>query len=144
MAKRGQKAKTTVHKKHPSGAEAIQVDTRDGSVVSLGKLRVLITKTDKAWVAQGLEIDYAIDGKSFADAKARFQDGLARTVASHLRVYKSIENLLSGVPKELWDEFYASRNTLRRFEHSQISVHQLQQYLPFDEFVFYERDRVAS
>ena len=131
-------------RKHPLGATAAHIDTRDGSVVALGNLRVLITKEDGSWIAQGLEIDYAIDGENLKDAKRRFEDGLAMTVESHIRVHGNIDNLLKAAPPEVWADYYADRNTLRRYEHSQVLVHTLQHHLPFDGIEFYEKtDKVA-
>jgi hypothetical protein len=129
---------------HPDGAIAAQIETQHGSVVALGNLRVLITKEDGTWIAQGLEIDYAIDGESLKDVKQRFMMGLSMTVESHLRVYNSIDNLLKVAPPEVWAEYFAERNTLRRFEHSQVTAvsklqQNLQRILPFENIEFYEK-----
>jgi len=105
---------------------------------------VLITKQDGAWLAQGLEIDYAIDGDSIPDVKTRFQTGLAMTIESNLRVNGHIRELLRTAPQEIWAEYFDAKNTLHRFTHSQVMVAQLQQHLPFDQILFVEaKDKVA-
>ncbi len=123
---------------HPHGATALQVEGADGSqVIVCENLRVLITKEDGVWLAQGLEIDYAIDGESVADVKRRFQDGLTLTIQSNLRVYKELKGLLQIAPQEVWDQWNDAKNTLRRFKHTTIMVTpQRQQELPFDQIVW--------
>lgn len=101
------------------------------------KLRVLITKDDGSWLAQGLDVDYAIDGESVADVKKRFGDGLAMTIESNLRVHGSIGPLLRVAPQEVFDQWYDAKNTLRRFEHMAVIVTpQKQSALPFDQIVY--------
>lgn len=107
--------------RHPDGATIAHIDTKDGEVVALGNLRVLITKTDGAWIAQGLEIDYAAYGDTIPEAKERFEDGLAQTIEAHLRVHRNLEHLLEIAPPEVWKEFISS--PLHRFAHSQVSIH---------------------
>ena len=132
------RSKTTV-RRHPMGASVAQIDTKAGSVVALGNLRVLITKQDGSWLAQGLEIDYAIDGDSVAEVKQRFESGLAMTIESHLRVHRHVDHLLKAAPPEIWAEYYAAKNTLRRFAFSQVSVHSsVQRHLPFEKIEYYE------
>ncbi len=120
--------------KHPHGARAVQVDAANGAhAVWFDTLRVLITKEDGCWLAQGLEIDYAVDGDSLVDVKRRFEDGLTMTIVSNLRVYDSIKPLLQVAPQDVWDKWNDAKNALRRFEHSQIIVTpQKQTELPFD------------
>jgi hypothetical protein len=120
--------------KHPHGARAFVFDGADGlQAAGVDNLRVLITKEDDVWLAQGLEIDYAIDGESLQDVKKRFEDGLAMTIESNLRVYDSITPLLQIAPQEVWDAWNNAKNALRRFEHSNIVVTPKRQAdLPFD------------
>lgn len=116
----------------------MQVDSKDGSTFAyFDKLRVLITKDDGSWLAQGLDVDYAIDGDSLADVKKRFEDGLAMTIESNLRVHRSIGPLLRVAPQEVFDQWYDAKNTLRRFEHTAVIVTpQKQSALPFDQIVY--------
>jgi hypothetical protein len=134
MARRKQSKPTVQAVRHPHGATAVHLDGADGShVVIYDSLRVLITKDDGVWFAQGLEIDYAIDGESLADVKKRFQDGLAMTIESNLRVHESIKPLLRIAPQDVWDQWNEAKNTLRRFKHSQlVFTEKQQQDLPFD------------
>lgn len=130
--------KPTVHARVEGGAHAVQVDGNDGSHVAVFEnLRVLITKEDGTWLAQGLEVDYAVDGESLADVKKRFEDGLAMTIVSNLRVHQTIKPLLQVAPQEVWDRWNDAKNMLRRFQHSMmIMTPQRQQELPFDKIVW--------
>lgn len=120
---------------------ALHVTAKDGShTVCLGNLHVLITHHDGAWLAQGLEIDYATDGNSVDDVKTRFEQGLIETVRSHIRVYANIKSLLRVAPQPIWDQFYAA--VPPDFQHQQdlLTVHELpkqpQQVLPFKSIVY--------
>ena len=130
--------KPVVQREHPGGATALQLDAPDGSrLACLENLRVLITKEDGVWLAQGLEIDYAIDGDSLADVKKRFEDGLTMTITSNLRVHNSINPLLQVAPQKIWNQWNDAKNTLRRFKHSTILVTpQRQSELPFDQIMW--------
>ena len=105
---------------------------------SCDSLRVLITTQDGAWLAQGLEIDYAIDGTSIPDVKKKFQTGLAMTIESSLRVIGNINDLLRIAPQERWAAYFDAKHRLHRFTHSQVRIRQLQQHLPFDQIVWVE------
>lgn len=119
-------------RRHPTGATVTHIDTRDTSVVAIGNLRVLITKEDDSWVAQGLEIDYAAYAPTIAEVKERFESGLAQTIHAHLRVHRTLEHLISDVaPPEVWRDYVADEHTLHRFEHSQVSLFEVQRRLPF-------------
>jgi hypothetical protein len=131
---RATKSKKPVAKvqRHPSGAELTHIAARDGDIVGVGNLRVLITKDAGAWVAQGLEIDYAAYGETILQVKERFESGLAATIEAHLRVHRSLEHLTSDVaPPEVWREFIADEHKLHRFTHSQVSLFEVQRRLPF-------------
>lgn len=142
--RRRKQAKTAVDvHRHPGGATAVQVDTGDGQVVVCDSLRVLITKQDGAWLAQGLEIDYAIDGETIADVKKRFQTGLAMTIESNLRVHGNIRDLLRIAPQDRWASYFDTKHALHRFTHSQVMIRQLQTYLPFDQIMWLEKRDAA-
>jgi hypothetical protein len=136
MAKKHMKA--TVNASVDGGAHAVQVDGIHGeSVAIFDNLRVLITKDDGVWLAQGLEVDYAIDGDSLPDVKKRFEDGLARTIEANLRVHGTIKPLLRVAPTEVWDQWNDAKNALRRFQHTTVVVTpQKQSELPFDQIVY--------
>jgi hypothetical protein len=46
-----------------------EANAKDGTPVACENLRVLITKEDGPWIAQGLEIDYAVDGDTISEVK---------------------------------------------------------------------------
>lgn len=127
---------------------AVQLERSDGSkTVCIGNLHVLLTKDENGtWLAQGLEIDYAIDGDSVDEVKKRFEQGLALTVKSHLRVYGDIKSLLRIAPQPIWDKFYAAVPPDVQHHQTLLTVHALpkqvkaatqpQQRLPFDRIVY--------
>lgn len=139
-SQRRPKRKTVTVRKHDSGTTAIEIVHPDGAVVAgYDSLRVLITKDDGSWIAQGLEIDYAIDGDTIPEVKRRFQVGLAMTIESHLRVNGNIQELLTNAPKDVWDAYYDAKNTLHRYAHSQVLMRGgAQEHLPFDQILFVE------
>jgi hypothetical protein len=102
---------------------------------------VLITKHEDGWVAQGLEIDYAIDGSSVEDVKKRFEQGLTLTVKANLRVHRNITRLLSNIaPPAIWAKFFAAVPPDVRHKSNLITVRTLprqrQPVLPFDRIIF--------
>lgn len=131
--------------KHPDGATAVQFDGADGSqIVVCDGLRVLITKEQGAWLAQGLEIDYAVDGESLADVKNRFMDGLARTIESNVRAYGNLNALLRIAPQQVWTQWNDAKNKLRRFKSTtMIAKPTPQQTLPFDHVLFLDASKAA-
>lgn len=119
-------------RRHPAGATLAHIDTRNASVVAIGNLRVLITKEDDFWVAQGLEIDYAAYGSTIPEVKDRFESGLAETISAHLRVHRNLEHLISSVsPPEVWQDYIADNHALHRYTFSQVSMFEVQRRLPF-------------
>ena len=137
-------SKTPTTKKpsrQPGPAFVLHKQQRDGSeLVFLGNLRVLITKHEDGWLAQGLEADYAIDGATLDEVKTRFEEGLSLTVQSHLRVYKHAKNVMTVAPQAVWDKFFAvvppdvqhksTLITVRVVPSGQRSV------LPFDRIIY--------
>jgi len=129
---------------HPSGAKAVHVNGNGVQVAGYECLHVLITKEHGAWLAQGLEIDYCIDGPTVPDVKHRFETGLAMTIESHLRVNNNIDDLLRVAPQEIWSKYWHQDHTLHRFTHSQVLTRQLQRHLPFDQIVWVEKKRATG
>lgn len=108
-------------KKH--GTAAFHATGEDGShIVGIGNLRVVILKDGKKWFAQGLEIDYAAQGKNLKDVKDQFSTGLCATLHEHLRVFGHIGGVLKAAPPEVWKEMLYE-NAARLNFHSQISEH---------------------
>src|SRR5579863_5371997 len=61
-----ERAATAIHAKHSDG---------NRHIVGIGNLRVIIVPDGKLWFAQGLEIDYAVQGNSVEDAKRQLEAG---------------------------------------------------------------------
>lgn len=143
--RRGQKG---AMKKH-SPAKAFHGQTSEGEdLVGVENLRVVIVRDGDYWFAQGLEIDYAAQGKNVADVKRRFQDGMCATIHEHLRMYGNIEQFLRPAPREVWKElFYDATASLSK--HSQVSCHsvlkeQTIDHFPFTDIVFKEVEEVVA
>lgn len=100
-------------------------------IVGIGNLRVVIVPDGKFWFAQGLEIDYAVQGASEEDVKKNFEDGLEATVEAHLQVHGTIEGLLKVAPPEIWKEFLGDPTGKKKL-YSQITSCLLKEKLPFD------------
>jgi 3-mercaptopyruvate sulfurtransferase SseA len=74
--------------------------------VGIRNLCVLVTEEDPGvWVAQGLQIDYAAQGRSAAEVKQRFHDGLRATISDQMEQYHSITQLLVPAREEVFAEF---------------------------------------
>lgn len=119
--------------KKPKQTTAFHGVSHDGShhIVGIGDLRVVIVPDGNFWFAQGLEIDYAVQGTSEEDAKKKFEYGLEATVNQHLMIHGTIEGLLKVAPPEVWKEFLGDPAGKKKL-YSQITSHVLQEQLPFD------------
>jgi hypothetical protein len=116
------------------------------NIVGIGNLRVVIVENEGTWFAQGLEIDYAVQGRSLAAVKKAFEDGLAATIHENLRMHGNIEALLKPAPPEVWKEMLfgvaVAGKHIKRY--SQISLHhKLQQNLPFSAIDYLELPKAA-
>ena len=116
-------------KKKNAGATAVQASHDNHHVVGFGNLRVLICEEDGAFFAQGLELDYAAQGNSLADAQKQFESGLAATVQEHLRIFGSIEKMLKQAPEQVWKEILSVK-TASSHSLSQVSMHDVGRELP--------------
>lgn len=129
----------TIAKAHgkSSKAEAVHLTDGDTHIVGIGDLRVIICKDGNGWFAQGLEIDYAAGGKTIAEVKKNFADGLEGTINLHLQMKGDIEHLLKPAPPEVWKELH---RTGRRFRYSQVSFHDdISRVLNFRGIEFFEQ-----
>jgi len=118
--------KTKTHRKHGTPvATAIHAAHKDGvhHVIGLGNIRVLLIPEDDAWFAQGLEIDYAAQGDTLAQAKREFEDGLEATVHAHLQRNGNIFGLLKVAPAEMWA--LANDPTIKLRRYSQVTQHHI-------------------
>jgi hypothetical protein len=93
--------------------------------VGIWNLHVMITNDDGSWFAQAFEIDYAAQGSTLDDVKARFETGLYATIDEHLKVFGGLKQLVQPAPPEVWQELLETCNEEHQFEYSQISVHKL-------------------
>jgi hypothetical protein len=130
MAKKKRKTATKANKLPTTAFHGV---SSDGShhIVGIGDLRVVIVPDGDVWFAQGLEIDYAVQGSSENEVKRNFEYGLEATVEAHLRIHGTIEGLLKVAPPEVWKEFLGDPSGKKKV-YSQITSHVLQEKLPFD------------
>jgi len=137
------------------GATIVHAQTEDGTdIVKIDRLRVALMRDGNAWVAQGLEIDYAAEGDSIEEVKRQFQTGLMLTLRENVRVFGHIKNVLRAVPSDVWNTLLA--DSVLRQVHSQVSAYKVRQQLksseavgeapfkiPFGAINYYLRDRAA-
>jgi len=110
-------------------AVAVHVEKESTHLVGIGNIRVILFREDGVWIAQGLEIDYAASGATRKEAQKNFEIGLEGTVDLHIKIHKSIKNLLKIAPAEVWKSLY-DRGAEYRF--TQITFHDdLFKALPF-------------
>jgi hypothetical protein len=129
-AKKAKKAKNAV-------AFHIPMEENATHVVGFGNIRVILFKEPGAWIAQGLEIDYAASGSSKAEAKKNFEIGLEGTIDLHIKVHNTIKNLLKTAPPDIWAILSDSKGT--EYRYTQVSFHDdLFKALPYDGLGFYE------
>jgi len=106
-------------------ATAIQQTHEDGQheTVGIWDLHVHIIPDGKFWFAQGLEIDYAVQGDSIEEAKRNFEEGLEATIDLHLRMDGNIERLLKFAPPHIIKAAFKSRLNGSIQTYSQVSLH---------------------
>jgi hypothetical protein len=130
-AKAGSSATTSLHFEH-----------KGDHLVGIGNLRVVIVQGETDWYAQGLEIDYAAQGDSLESVRERFEQGLCWTIHEHLRVYGTIEKILTPAPPDIWKEMLYGDGKLNRF--TQVSWHEniqpkMVEHLPFESISYIQR-----
>lgn len=115
-------------------------DEAESHVDGILDLRVVIVPDGSAWFAQGLDIDYAVQGETLDDAKSNFQSGLAATVHEHLTAFGTIKGVLRVAPQEAWDLMYAA--PARSLRYSRLTERQIPKgsdsVLPFRGIQFIE------
>jgi hypothetical protein len=104
---------------------AFHAQSSDSSVnvVGFGNLRVFVVEDEGMWFAECQDINYAAQGGSLDEVQRNFERGLSATVDEHLRVFGSIENLLSQQPSSIVRR--RIHKMPRRFRYSQVTVHRL-------------------
>ncbi len=134
------KKKARKPKQHTTAAiHAKHVDGKHHAV-GVWNLHVLIVPDGRFWFAQGLEIDFAVQGDSVADAKKQFENGLEATIHHHIRIFGNISRLLCVAPNEVWQDLWNTAKALPK-SYSQISIHDL---TPFHQIEYSEVARAVA
>ncbi len=123
MTTEGKKKQLAI--KTPQETAAIHAVHEDGAhhAVAILNLHVLIVRDGNYWFAQGLEIDYAVQGESVEDAKKQFQTGFRATIYQHLKIFGHIDNLLRVAPNEIWQEYLKTPKAQKLYTHA--SMHEV-------------------
>jgi len=128
--------KVTKTKKKRSSPVAFHAKNKSGmDVVGLGNLRVVIVKDNDIWFAQGLDIDYAVQGSSLQNVKKNFEEGLRATIHENLKVYGNIERILKVAPQEVWKEMVFNPNR-KLAKYSSVSTYKISASLKCDDDTF--------
>ena len=140
------KQKRIFKSKHPSKATAEHLRDDDHDYVKLGDLGVLVARDGDWWCAQGLEIDYTAQGKSYEEVMENFTRGLLATADAYLEEFGSIEKFLRPSANVLRELAKASERKLLKVTLK--SIHDLHRLpaeepaaraLPFSGIRFFER-----
>jgi hypothetical protein len=105
---------------------AAQASHEDGEhhVVGIWNLDVVVIPSGRFWYAQGLQIDYGVQGDSMTDAKTQFEKGLRSAIHHNIRIFGTIDKLLQVAPSKVWSKMWnmskAEHNT-----YSQVSFHEI-------------------
>lgn len=122
-----------------------QAGDNTGFAVAISSLRVFILKDESGgWFAQGMDIDYAAQGKTLKEVKSRFEAGLTATIHEHLQAYGGLSQFLRPAPPEAWTEYYDGLGG-KRLSYSQVSIHQLdgENKMPFRDIAYIEPAQAA-
>lgn len=93
--------------KQTPSASALHIREGNTHSVAIDSLRVLVNGNDKAgWMAQGMEINYFVCGKTEKSVKDNFVKGLMKTIGLYLDEDGNIKGLCKAAPQEVWEEFY--------------------------------------
>ncbi|HWW61332.1 MAG TPA: hypothetical protein VN181_08190 [Thermoanaerobaculia bacterium] len=107
--------------------------------LAIWSLRVWITEEAGYFVAQGLEVDYAAQGRTREEAMQLFSEGFARTIDAHLREFESADAFLKPVSAQLLMDFNARKGDSKPIDCVSITL-QLQSKATIE---FYELPKVA-
>lgn len=95
------------------------------AVVGIFDLQVLIARDgDDSWVAQGVEIDYAVCGMSLDDVRKRFELGLGKMIQAHFSHFGNLDRLLQPAPTDDWTSLMRSQPRAQEWLHTSVSVHE--------------------
>lgn len=95
------------------------------AVVGIFDLQVLVARDgDASWVAQGVEIDYAVCGTSLDDVRKRFELGLNKMIQAHFRKFGDLDRLLQPARLEVWTSLMQSQSPAQEWLYTHVSVHE--------------------
>jgi hypothetical protein len=142
------KKKTAGHNK----TMAMQVTNADGDLCGVGifGLNVLLIDEKDYWVAQGLQIDYAVQGETIEAAKKNFETGLFESIDLNVKTFGHIGGLLSCAAPEVFAEAANARNKGKMQTYTSVTIHDIspesQEYLLYDHIRFLkaEKDQLAA
>lgn len=129
-------------------AKAVHLTDQDETqhIVGIGNLSVLIVPDGKYWFAQGLEIDYGVQGDSLEEAKALFGQGLSMLIDQQLALYGNIEKILHFAPSKILLEATRKKSSIKFY--SRVSIHEVSQAaednLPFAGIDFHYVEQQAA
>lgn len=72
----------------------------------MNPFRVLVVEEDGFWFAQGLEIDYAVQGFSYYEVRVNFEKGLEESIIKNITRHGNINNL-KVAPQQFWNEYHS-------------------------------------
>ena len=84
-------------------------------IVGIGDLRVVLVEEERAWYAQGLELDYIAQGSTIDEAKKNFEHGLHVTIRENLQMHGTIKPLLVQAPDSVWSDWLDPSARTKRF-----------------------------
>lgn len=119
---------------------------KDGArdIIKIGDLRVLITQEGPWWFAQGLEIDYAAQGKSLEEVKEKFARGLCATAHAYILEFGGIDKFLRPAPADILRALASAsaKGILRLSTESEHGLMEpISQTLPFTGITYFEKRR---
>ena len=132
--------------KSDEGTRVIHRDLPGGKeqAVGIGNLRVFIVPDGRFWFAQGLEIDYGVQGDSPEEARKNFEDGLEATIDLHLRMYDSIEKLLRLAPSEVLQEAAHNQDSIDLYWQISFHAKAAEDPMPFGGIDYYLLQKDAA
>ena len=130
-----------------ASASTIHIKDGDNHLVGIGNLKVVIVQDGNSWFAQGLDIDYAAEGKNLESVKKAFETGFCATIHEHLKVYANLDKFLVPAPSEIWKEMLYDQCTGVN-SYTQVSLHNLaakaKTHFPFTGIEYIQREKVAA
>lgn len=117
------KTPLAIHAKHKDGVHHL---------VGVENIRVVIVPDGKFWFAQGIDIDYAAQGKDVEAAKSNFERGLTATINQHLRIHNDISRVLKVAPPEILGNLLRDTisDSIQIKLFSQVCTHEIHQAIP--------------